>query len=203
MKPSLARVGIVPYITAWSGEPTLPTRVIDAGRSGIAFDDETLMDRDDHDVLWSRMPSRPGDGRPEFKRVHSLRQRRAMRRLLCQVCAEPADRSDDGVLWLLQDDRGDWPDWPEGMGNTYPPVCLSCARLSIRMCPSLRKGYVAVRAHRFPYSGVYGLRYRPGYPDPIPLDAAVVAYTSPAIVWTCAVQLVRSLHDCTIVDLSD
>ncbi|HEX4700965.1 MAG TPA: hypothetical protein VH352_02450 [Pseudonocardiaceae bacterium] len=201
MKSSEARVGIVPYITAWSAEETLPTRVIGDSRSGIAFADEMVIDRDDHDVLWSRMTSCPGAGRPEFKRVHSLRQRRAMRRLLCQICAKPADRSDLGVLWLLKDHREDWEDWPEGMANTYPPVCLACARLSVRLCPTLRRGHVAVRAHRFPYTGVYGLLHQPGYPDPIPVNAATVGYRDPAIAWTLAVQLVRSLHDCTIVDL--
>lgn len=45
-----------------------------------------------------------------------------MQRLLCNVCAQPADRSDDGVLWLLRDFRDDWPNWPQGMGAVEPPV---------------------------------------------------------------------------------
>jgi hypothetical protein len=172
------------------------------GPAGLGFADETVLDRDDRDVLWSRTLSCPGLGRPEFKRVHPFRQQRAMRRLLCQVCAQPADRDERGVLWLLlRDDREGWPDWPDGMANTYPPVCMSCARLSIQLCPALRKGYVAVRARRFPYRGVYGMRYAPGYPTPIPVADGVVTYENPAIRWTCAVQLVRSLHECTIVEL--
>jgi hypothetical protein len=195
--------GIVPYITTWSGEQDLPAEVIQLGQSGIGFADETVIDRDDHDVLWTRQLSRPGDGRPEFRQVHPLRQRRAMRRLLCQVCAQPADRNEQGVLWLLRDHRDDWPDWPEDMANTYPPVCLGCAHQSIRLCPTLRKGYVAVRALRFPYRGVYGQQYAPGHRWPIPVEDGVVTYNNPAIRWTCAVQLVRSLQDCTIVDLDD
>jgi hypothetical protein len=199
--PTTGRGAVVPYIAAWSGEENLPTQVIGRGLSGIGFTDETLTDRDDRDVLWTRIPSQPGEGRPLYGQVHSLRQRRAMRRLLCQVCAKPADRNEQGVLWLLVDHREDWPDWPENMANTYPPVCLTCARLSIRTCPTLRRGYVAVRARRFPLSGVYGVRYVPAKPFPVPVEGGVVGYRDPAVRWVCAVQQVRSLHDCTIIDL--
>jgi hypothetical protein len=192
---------VVPYIAAWSGEENLPTQIIGRGLSGIGFADETLLDRDGRNVLWTRTPSRAGQGRPEFGQVHALRQRRAMRRLLCQVCAKPADRNELGVLWLLRDYRDDWPGWPENMANTYPPVCLPCARLSTRVCPSLRRGYVAVRARRFPLAGVYGVRYVPVRPFPIPAEGAVAGYDDPAIRWICAAQQVRSLQECTIVTL--
>jgi hypothetical protein len=199
--PTSGRGAVVPYIAAWSGEEDLPTQIIGRGLSGIGFADETLLDRDDRDVLWTRTPSRPGHGRPEFGQVHPLRQRRAMRRLLCQVCAQPADRDELGVLWLLRDYREDWPGWPENMGNTYPPVCLPCARLSTRVCPSLRRGYVAVRARRFPLNGVRGARYAPAHPFPVPVEDVVVGYDDPAVRWTCAAQQVRSLQECTIVTL--
>lgn len=197
--PVAGQGGVVPYITSWSGERAIKTRVIARGRSGIGYADETLLDRDEQGVLWVRKPSRPTYGRPEFRSVHPMRQRRAMRRLLCQVCGQPADRDEQGVLWLLRDYREDWPDWPEGMANTYPPVCLSCARLSVHMCPALRRGYVLVRARRFPMTGVYGVRYRPAGPKPVSLGDVVVGYDDPVIHWTRAAQQVRSLHDCTIV----
>jgi hypothetical protein len=192
---------IVPYIAAWSGEESLMTQVIGRGLSGIGFADETLTDRDENNVLWTRIPSQPGKGRPLYGQVHSLRQRRAMRRLLCQVCAKPADRNEQGVLWLLLDHREDWPDWPENMANTYPPLCLSCARLSIRTCPTLRRGYVAVRTRRAPLTGVQGVRYLPAKPFPVPVEGDVVGYHNPAVRWVRAVQQVRSLHECTIVTL--
>jgi hypothetical protein len=193
--------GRVPYIAAWTGEEELPTMVINDGLTRIGFADEVLTDRDDRDVLWTRIPSRPGQGRPQFGQVHALRQRRAMRRLLCQVCAKPADRSEHGVLFLLPDHRDDWANWPEGMANTYPPLCLPCARLSVGVCPMLRRGFVAVRARRCPLSGVRGLRYLPARPFPVPVQGIVVGYDDPDIRWTCAVQQVRSLEDCTIVSL--
>ena len=199
--PSTGRGAVVPYIAAWSGEEDLPVRIIGRGLSGLGFADEALTDRDERDVLWTRTPSQPGEGRPLFGEVHSLRQRKAMRRLLCQVCAKPADRNEQGVLWLLPDHREDWPKWPENMANTYPPMCLSCASLSIRACPMLRRGYVAVRTRRSPLSGVYGVRYIPARPFPVPADGVVVSYDDPAIRWVCAVQQVRSLQGCTIVTL--
>jgi hypothetical protein len=193
--------GIVPYITTWSGEQPLPTQVIQGRVSGIAFADETFGDRDEHGVLWRRVPSRPGNGRPHFGQVHPLRQRRTMRRLLCQVCAGPADQSERGTLWLVPDHRGDWPQWPEHMAATEPPVCLPCARTSIRACPALRESHVAIRVGRSEISGVYGAFYRPGPTVPLPATDAILAFDDPAIRWTCAGQLVRELLDCTIVNL--
>jgi hypothetical protein len=94
----------------------LPTVLVESPEGGIAYQDETLADRDRNGVLWHRTPFIPGQGRPDFGRVHPLRQRRTMQRLLCQVCAGPANTTEDGVLWLLKDHRGDWPAWPDGMG---------------------------------------------------------------------------------------
>jgi hypothetical protein len=197
---STAGRGVVPYITAWSDEQDLLTSITRCAGLGIRFADETFLDRDSNGVLWTRVPSRPGHGRPVFRQVHSLRQRRAMRRLLCQVCGAPADQNEDGVLWLLRDHREDWLNWPENMANTYPPVCMKCAILSTRMCPVLRGGYVAVRARQCPVSAVYGIRYQPDGLVLRPMEDTV-SLDDPAIRWTVAAQLVRSLHDCTIVDL--
>jgi hypothetical protein len=72
-------------------------------------------------------------------------QQRQERRPLCQVCGGPADQTDDGGLWLLPDHREDWTGWPEGMANVEPPVCLPCVRLSLRLCPKLRKDRRAPR----------------------------------------------------------
>jgi len=192
---------IVPYVTAWSTERTLPAQVAAHPNFGIGYADETLGDRDRHGILWPRTPSRPGHGRPEFGKVHPLRQRRAMRRLRCQVCAGPPDRDALGVLWLLRDHRADWSDWPERMAATEPPVCLRCARLSVRACPALRTGHVAVRVGDSAVQGVYGVRYRPGQPYPAPAGDAIVTFDDPDIHWVRAAQLVRELRDCTLVEL--
>lgn len=191
-----------PYITQWSEEREPPSQVIERPGRGIAYLDENLADRDDRGVLWFRTPSRPGRGQPVFNQVHPLRQRRAMRRLLCGVCGKPANRSDEGVLWLLRDFRDDWPGWPDEIGATEPPVCLPCVPLASRMCPSLRKGVVAVRVRHAPIAGVRGALYRSGG-GLIPESSGdiTVAYEDPLVHWVRAINLVRQLRDCTLVEV--
>lgn len=121
-----------------------------------------------------------------------------MLRLLCQVCGNPADRDDDGVLWLARDWRGDWPGWPNGMGENEPPICVPCVRLSLRLCPALRRGAVAFRARRFPVAGVRGARYAAG---PRFVGDVTVTFDDPAIRWVRAANVVRKLDDCTILAL--
>ncbi|WP_197288793.1 hypothetical protein [Nocardia sp. NRRL S-836] len=144
---------------------------------------------------------RPGTGRPEFGRVHPLRQRRAMRRLLCQVCAAPADRDDSGVLWLLRDFRGDWARWPDGMGCVEPPVCAPCVPVSLRLCPALRRGAVAVRVQDCPIAGVRGVVYREDFSGLVAVEEAVLPYDDPDVRWLVASALVRELRGCTVLPL--
>ncbi|WP_198943069.1 hypothetical protein [Actinophytocola xanthii] len=161
-----------------------------------------MNDRDGNGVLWFRMPSRPGQGRPLFTKVHPQRQRQAMRRLLCGVCGQPADQNADGTLWLLCDFRGDWPDWPERMAVTEPPVCRPCVRVASRLCPALRNRCVAVRARRAPVAGVWGALYRSGgHSPPVPVGDVSIAYGDPAIRWVRAFALLRELHECVILDV--
>lgn len=194
---------LVPYISSWSNEHPFPMTVVGHPHGGIAYADETINDRDRNGVLWTRIASCPGEGRPRFGQAHSVRQRRAMRNLLCQVCARPADRNDDGVLWLLKDHRDDWPQWPERMACSEPPICLPCAHTASRVCPALRKGHVAVRVGHSRIAGVYGILYQPGRQFPRPGEDVRVAFDDPAIRWTRAAQLLRELHECTIVNLEN
>ncbi|HEX5404927.1 MAG TPA: hypothetical protein VFX16_21775 [Pseudonocardiaceae bacterium] len=203
--PVVGRGGVVPYVATWTSEQALTAGIIGRGRQGIGYVDETSVDRDRDGVLWIRMSLRPGHGRPLYNQMHPLRQRRAMKRLLCQVCAGPADQTSDGHLWLLTDHRQDWDGWPEGSANPFPPVCLACARLSTQLCPPLRRGFVAVRAHSEPH-GVVGVQFQADYPlSGLRLaedDGGIpVAYNDPVLPWTLATQLTRTLHGCALVDL--
>jgi hypothetical protein len=193
---------VAPYVTSWSGEVDPPCRVVEVPGRGIAYADEVVTDRDRDGVLWFRTLFRPGLGRPEFGKVHPLRQRRAMGRLLCQVCGGPACRTEDGVLWLVRDHRQDWPGWPDGMGEIEPPVCLPCIRLSTQLCPALRKGAVVVRAGRYEIAGVHGALYTGG-PVPELVGRVTVSYDNPAIRWVRATSLVRELRDCTLIELDE
>lgn len=199
---SSAGQGVVPYTTTWTGETAQPCDLVEVPGRGIAYADESLSDRDRHGVLWSRSPFRPGQGRPEFGQVHPLRQRRAMLRLLCQVCAGPANRTAEGVLWLVRDYDEDWPNWPERMAITEPPVCLPCARLAMRACPALRRGAAAFRARRFPIIGVRGGLYTVGL-VPHLTTVTMVRYDDPAARWVVATSLLRELHDCTRVNVGE
>jgi hypothetical protein len=195
------RHGVVPYIVTWSAEEEArrPAHVIQTAH-GIGYFDETLIDRDARGVLWSRTVSKRGVGEPQYARVHSMRQRRAMRRLLCHVCAGPADQNEMGTLWLLHDHSDDWPNWPEGMGNTHPPLCLRCARIAVKSCPWLRSSFVAVRANST-VAGVHGELYKPGYLLPDFVKFVSVDFENPSIRWVRAGHLVRRLNNCTIVSL--
>ena len=79
----------VPYVTAWDSEHLTQPLVVPA-RDGIGFDAIAgYPHRDSAGVLWQPWALRQGDGKPEYARVHGPRQRRAMRRQLCQVCGGP------------------------------------------------------------------------------------------------------------------
>jgi len=195
---------VVPYVVTWAGEELLSTVVVRRPEGGIGYADETLMDRDERGVLWTRIATRIGAGRPLFTKLHPLRQRRAMSRLLCQVCGEPADQTDEGALWLLPNRPGHEPNWPEGIPVMMPPVCVACARLSVRMCPALRSGYVAVRA-RSRICGVSGACFEPNGRSlrlvPEQDEDDIIYHGQPAIRWVMATQRVRLLYGCRFVDL--
>ncbi|WP_154814575.1 hypothetical protein [Actinophytocola xinjiangensis] len=111
--------------------------------------------------------------------------------------------TEDGVLWLLKDQRTDWPDWPKGMGVTEPPVCLSCVPVAARQCPALRKGAAAIRARSFPVSGVRAMIYRSG-PDGLnPIGEKNIPYGNSALRWARAMNLIRKLNECTVVSLEE
>jgi hypothetical protein len=193
----LASVGRVPYITQWSGEQARQARVVQKGR-GVGYADELPLDRDERGVLWTRTPWRPGRGRPEFGRVHPARQRRAMSRLLCQVCGGAADRTAGGLLWLLGEDPADPGSWPDPLLTLHPPVCASCAVRAVRACPHLRGQHAVLRVRAFDLAGVRGALYRPGWPVPVVADVAGVGFDDPRIAWVRAGQLIVRLREFTV-----
>ncbi len=192
----------VPYIATWSAEErSAGPVVLRADGRGIAYRDEVPHDRDAEGVLWMRSGLARGRGKPSFGAVHPARQRRAMRLLLCQVCAGPADRDAEGVLWLLGDDRDDWPGWPEEMGATHPPICRPCALVSLRLCPYLRRGHAVYRVASPEVAGAHGMLFAPSpdpaSPRPVPLGPALLPYDDPLTPWLLAAQLSVRLHHCT------
>jgi hypothetical protein len=193
---------VAPYITAWSGELEPQCPVTESPRAGLGYVDEITGDRDSHGVLWGRVLWRPEVGRPVFGKVHPARQRRVMRKLLCQVCAGPADLTDEGLLFLVPDRRGEWPGWPNEMGSDEPPVCRPCARLSAHLCPELRAGAVLIRAGRYEIVGVTGYLYA-AEPEIRRVGEVTVSFDNPAVRWVMATGLIRELFDCTLIELDE
>lgn len=199
-----ARPELVPYITRWSEEreASMPVVARRNGR-GIAYADERSYDRDANGVLWTRTPSQPGRGRPEYGSVHSLRQRLAMGGLLCQICGKPAARNRDGVLWLLDAEAEDPELWQGEEHTTHPPVCLPCAAQSTAACPHLRRRYVALRVRAFALSGVHGALYQRGETVPVRVDVTGLRFGDPRMPWMRGGQLVMHLSDFTKTDLQN
>ncbi|WP_198358389.1 hypothetical protein [Streptomyces fildesensis] len=195
---------VVPYMAAWSAEQRI-VRTLLCGKGGIVYADEQPHDRDSRGALWIGTTLGQGRGRPEFARTHAQRQRRCMRALLCQVCGGLADRSEQGVLWLVEDDEGraEEANWPEDLVTVHPPICVPCAHQSLRLCPHLaERGSVAVRVRESAVEGVYGQLYRSSRHSPVQVRQDTVFYDSPEIRWVLAAQLTRTLRGCTVVDLA-
>ncbi len=203
----LARPTVVPHIASWEAERVRAELILKPLGRGIGYANERAGDRDRHGILWRRTPTRPGRGRPEYKRVHARRQREVMTDLRCQVCAGPASRTEAGWLWLLHNDRATEPsEWPELAAATHPPLCVPCARASTQVCPHLHGAALAVRVADPRLWGVMGNIYAPSLLDrrrPRPVDSAMVPYGSPLTRWVLAAQMFRMLHGCTAVDLDE
>ncbi|MDH2408281.1 hypothetical protein ACG5V6_14740 [Streptomyces chitinivorans] len=199
-RPRTSRLSTVPYIASWSQErmrrPPVVRRV-GVGGEGIGFAGEGAYDRDWRGVLWMRQTLARGKGHPRYHTVHTLRQRRAMRHMLCQVCGGPTPQ--DGPRLFVLRDVGRPVE--EGERTTAPPVCVPCARISVRECPRLREGHVAALVGR-PYAwGVAGIVHHPVTLEPLDTALQEVSYEDLAVRWTLAHRLVMTLHDCTPVDL--
>ncbi|GAA0348089.1 hypothetical protein PV735_31960 [Streptomyces turgidiscabies] len=198
----------VPYIAAWSNEH-LPEPTVVTAADGIAFVDGLgpnghAHGRDTAGVLWMRWALRRGDGKPEFNVVHAPRQKRAMWKLLCQVCGGPSDVNELGRLWLLEDNR-DVEGWPEEEITTHPPLCLRCAPLAARLCTHLQDNVVAVRVGRVEVDCVYGDVYaRSEGPFPVLVEKKqVVPLDDWRVKWMVGGQLAATLLDVTVVDLAE
>jgi hypothetical protein len=191
----------IPYVTSWTGESSASKKQLRLGPRGLYYADEVPGDRDAQGVLWARTAGAPGEGRPKFKQVHSLRQREAMLHLRCQVCAGPASRTRAGVLFLDTQPAADAAEVEDTL-IAQPPLCLPCAALALRYCPSLGRGHVALRARKPSLYGVFGAAYLPtrkglvAEPEPMTL-----AYGTPAVRHVVAAQLLRQLRRVTFVDL--
>ncbi|AXI79065.1 hypothetical protein [Peterkaempfera bronchialis] len=192
----------MPFVVRWSGErDALMPMVVRKGGRGIGYADERSFDRDGEGVLWTRVPSQPGKGTPEFGKVHTLRQRLCMAELRCQICGGPADRSPSGVLWLIDADPSELR--PGDERTAHPPVCRPCAIRSTTACPHLRPAFTALRVRAFLPYGVTGALYAPARPMPVTVNAGQFRLGDPHLPWVRATQLLLTLTDFTVIDPDD
>jgi hypothetical protein len=201
----------VPWITPWSSESSPPPPIVlrhGRGGSGIGYaDEEPHVDRRD-DVLWTRAAATPGVGRPHFAGIHSLRQRQAMTRMLCMICgATTLGRPDERHLFLVHTTQGE--PIVEGERTAVPPVHEDCARLAIRECPHLRRGWTAALVTYTPPWGVAGIVYDAKTLRPVPCrgdDRDSLEYVSYAdderLRWVLAAREVITLHGVEPVDVA-
>ncbi|MYW43979.1 hypothetical protein [Streptomyces sp. SID161] len=197
----------VPHIAAWSREqlPPQPLSVIyGQGGSGLGFQDEDSRIDRHQGVLWLRMPAARG-GQPRYERVHSLRQRRAMSHLLCQMCGGPTigSRPGDERTLFLVGSAGGRP-IAEGEHTESPPIHAVCALLAVEYCPPLRRGWAAALVDYTPTWGVAGLLYSPQPLEPLSSDHHDGLHRVPftddrRIRWTLAARLMVSLLGVTAV----
>ncbi|MGP4089639.1 hypothetical protein [Streptomyces sp. KR55] len=127
---------LAPYVIPWTGEFTPPTRIV-ISPAGVSYADATqdAAHRDLDGVLWEPCVG-TRTGRPAYaEELHPQRQRDAMENFRCAVCRHPADRTPEGMLWLLPllDDEIPVTGW-EGVqtvsrpcARSTPTGLLSCA----------------------------------------------------------------------------
>ncbi|MFD0371116.1 hypothetical protein [Streptomyces sp. NPDC127114] len=196
----------VPAITGWSVEQETTPPLIQRG-FGIGFADAVLdaQARDSWQVLWRLWTLGRSKGEPDFKAVHPLRQRRAARDMLCQMCGGPAQDEKRGTLFVLGSDAD------SGLGairqgeiTSEPPLHPECAVEAVTRCPHLRKGYVAARVEWPVPWGVRGTVYDLTELWPQPRrEQENVGYGSDARRFVLADRILIELHGCRTVDLDE
>lgn len=204
----LAYKGVpVPYVAAWSqeretnvasGDLILRSDVL-TGAVQLRYRDEQAADRDRHGVLWHRVAWAPGQGRPLFADVHTTRQRHAMSRARCQVCARPAEIWMTPALLWNEHLAEHGPDAPYSTND--PPVCRRCALLAAAYCPELGRGHLYLVPRTWAITGVRGQIADPidgGFGHPSVLDLPTTTTTTPdraALRLMLAKGLVATLYD--------
>ncbi|MFD0343995.1 hypothetical protein ACFVH0_35915 [Streptomyces sp. NPDC127117] len=154
----------VPYVVMWDSEQGVPERELTVDmkhQPRLAYrGDPRPSDRDGSGVLWARVSSSPGIGRPLYDCMHPSRQYETMFGLRCQVCRGPASKTPAGWLFLDWRKPGDPPTWPEGSRTIQPPLCELHARQAVAQCPHLGRGdHVALRVRSPRLWGAAGALY--------------------------------------------
>lgn len=121
----------VPWVTRWTSERrSEPYRFTPLGLEYPEPRDDDIW----NSVLWQREGFSRGEGEPEWKEMHTGRQRQCMTGPCCQVCGRIIEGK---VTWLL-------PVWEAKtftrkgrITTTTPPTCAGCIEVARAACPHL------------------------------------------------------------------
>jgi len=134
---------IVPWVARWTAESIerhpLKLMLNPSTKSlHLQYEDERPGDRIEG-VLWMRSGDARGEGEPEWKEVHSRRQRACMLDPRCQICGMAIE---GGVIpWLLPKAVGN-AKTRHGISTMVPPVCPDCIPVALASCPFLARNEV-------------------------------------------------------------
>ena len=148
MKPSSLKVGVdVPWVTSWTGEPSLGVGPCPSVSGALA------ILQADH----------PGQGKPLYSQNHAVRQRLSVRDMRCPMCGEPTPPDDRWTQVahpvaagrLRATGRGDR--LPADLADdsvlidagAIAPLHKACVDRSLRYCPHL-KADPDIDVRRFP-----------------------------------------------------
>lgn len=167
----------VPWTVSWSGED----------RQFVAIDPTSgkraLM-----------MDEAPGEGKPQFGKPHSQRQRRAIAECRCDTCGRKLGAADLKVSLSHASTRTNAaPGSLTGILQVEPLLHRTCARDCLRWCPSLKRDIAAgtlmvrqVTSRRVQFA-LMGVQYIQHYvPDFVPLPG-----DEKGIIGHAKVELVR------------
>lgn len=148
MKPSSLKVGVdVPWVTSWTGEPSLGAGPCPSVGGALAI----------------LQAGNPGQGKPLYSQNHAVRQRLSVRDMLCPMCGRPTGAEDrwtqvahpvaagrlraDGRGGRLPADLSD--DSILVDAGAIAPLHRACVDRSLRYCPHL-KADPHIDLQRFP-----------------------------------------------------
>lgn len=148
MRTSSLKVGIdVPWVTGWTGEPTLGVRPCPSVGGALA-----IVQADS-----------PGLGKPLYSQNHAVRQRVSVRDMLCPMCGQPTTAEDRWTQVAHPVTAGRLRADGRGLGlpadladdiilidaGAIAPLHRACVDRSLRYCPHL-KADPNIDVRRFP-----------------------------------------------------
>lgn len=180
----------VPWVTRWTSEVRNDGGTMTP--TGVAYRDETPGERV-LDVLWLRHNDSPGEGEPQWKTVHTYRQRDAMLGPCCQVCGRVIEGK---VTWLMPLSMLAFETHKGRIKTSTPPTCEDCIEIAQSSCPHLGdKGSVVLDVRHYRHWGVFGDAFLPSTAGKALHTMIDVPFGDDRLKYVMAKQLVVEIFD--------